>query len=284
MRLAKRGQLSKSELYSRMLTASKVFQTIGVSEAQAFAKFVATDEGRELFQIHGSLPGRDYEPSWQNPVTKHAGGSTWDDLVKAVSKSQNISYSRAVDECLKTPEGKVAFNMQRRHEKIHASGYTVADMQMDDAIAKAQDANSVPGISYPSEYEVAVNNTLRNNPTLTRSQAHDHVRTTRPDLWDAFSKLGGTGKQLPRSHIPQPGEENPQAATSMRNDPYPGPQWRSAHSGSPPNTPARTPERMSNEPQIKWFDRQAPRARDWYVNYLAKYMSPDRAVDVLKRW
>jgi hypothetical protein len=277
MRFAKKGVLSKSELYSRMLEASKVFQTVGVSEAQAFTKFIATDEGAELFRIYGSLTGPDYKPAWQAPVNKNAGdGSPWDRLVRAVSKSQNISYSKAVDECLKTEEGRAAFSAQRRFEKIHAAGYTVADMEMSDQIDQLiEKRRGDPVNPLPSDYEVACNNIRRNYPHLSESEVHDEARKANPEAWEQHktTKLG-TGKPLPRQAVGEQYAENegkPPEATSQRSPTPRPPLWQSDHSGNRPgNTPARTPYRPDVEPSIKGFwDRQSPVAKSDYVRIIS---------------
>jgi hypothetical protein len=280
--LAKRGQLSKSEIYSRMLEASKVFQTVGVSEAGAFAQFCKTAEGIELLAIEKSLPGPD-AASWQAPVVRKEGeDSPWNNLVKAVSKSQNISYSRAVDAALSTPEGRAVFSEQKRHELINKSGCSVADIECFDRIEKAR-GNDAPASPYPSEYEQAVANTLRNNPTLSQSQAHDHVRTSRPDLWNAYSKLGGN--RLAHGH--QTSGIAPPEATSQRSPTPRDPMWQSDHSGNRPGTtPARQPLRPDNSPTIKggFWERQSPIAKSDYVRMLSRLakMSPATAESVLK--
>jgi hypothetical protein len=292
LRLAKSGQLSKREVYARMLAASKAFQTPGVSEHQAFAKFCNTDEGRELLRIEQSLPGHDAAPVWQAPVAKKDGdGSLWDRLVKAVAKSQNLTYSKAVDAVLSTEEGRIAFEAHRRMEKINAKvGFSEYHMEMEDKIADIQKARrrGDPVNTYPSEYEVAVRNIMQQYPHLTESQAHDEARKANPDAWENHkaTKLAG-GKPLPRGHVPQPGNEvYPQQPTSQRTPTPRPPMWQSDHSGSyGGNTPARTPYRPDVEPQIKgWWDRQTPRAQSDYIAMLAKlaHMSPESAENVLK--
>jgi hypothetical protein len=294
MNLAKRGRLNKAELYKRMLEASQVFRTVGVSEAQAFAKFCQTDEGIELLAIEKSLPGGDFAPQRETYVNKNAGdGSLWDRLVRATARSQGITYSKAVDVCLSTEEGREAFEMQRRFQKINAHvGFSDIHMEMEDKIADIQKARrrGDPVTPYPSEYETAVNNIRRNYPHLTESEAHDEARRQNPDAWEAHktTKLG-TGKPLPRQAVGEQYAENegdPPEATSQRTPTPRDPMWvgnqSHAYGG---NTPARTPYRPNVEPQIKgWWDRQSPNAQNDYVRILSKLarMSPASAESVLK--
>jgi hypothetical protein len=286
LRLAKRGSLSRAELYARMLAASKVFQTVGVSDAQAFAAFCNTDEGCQLLAIEKSLPGQDVAPAWQAPITKkESGGSLWDNLVNATAKSQNISYSKAVDVCLSTPEGKAIFRDQRRDELVNKSGCTFADLECFDRIEKAR-GDDVPGVSPPSDYEQAVNNLLQQHPYLTRSEAMDEARKANPQAWEehkAMDKLGG--RTLPHGH--QTSGVNPPSPTSQRESTPRPPMWQSDHSGNRPGTtPVRTPYSPSGEPRIKgWFERSTPTAQAWYVNELAKiaHLSRDSATQILKR-
>jgi hypothetical protein len=281
MRFAKKGVLSKSELYNRMLEAAKVFQTVGVSEAQAFTKFIATDEGAELFRIHGSLPGPDYKPAWQAPINKNAGdNSLWDRLVRATAKSQGITYSKAVDACLSTPEGRAVFDEQRRHELIHKSGFTVADMEcFTQAQALVEKRRGDPVNPLPSEYEVACNNIRQNYPHLTESEVHDEARKANPDAWEQHKtmKLGG-GKPLPRGHV-KPEPAYPTEPTSQRTPTPRPPQWQSDHSGNRPgNTPQRSPHRPDGSPQVKrsgpairgWWDSHTPAAQDDLVRIVSK--------------
>jgi hypothetical protein len=66
----------------------------------------------------------------------------------------------------------------------------------------------------------------------------------------AFITLLGGGGNLPRSHVPQSGDENPTAATSNRSAAIAAPQWQQTH-GSRPVTPEPQPERPSEQPTIK---------------------------------
>jgi hypothetical protein len=293
MRLAKRGTLSKAELYKRMLAASKVFQTVGVSEAQAFSKFCQTDEGRELLAIEKSLPGGDIAPQRPTYVNKNAGdGSLWDRLVRATAKSQGLTYSKAVDVCLSTEEGKVAFNEQRKHDLIHKSGFTKADMQCFEGAETIRKAagDDVPGTPHKHEFEVEVDRILQANPKMSRSKAMDAAAKSNPDAWADYKKLGG-GRQLPRQAVgtqsTQPGNEDyPEEPTSQRTPTPRPPQWVGNQSHNyPGNNPARSPFRPSGEPQIKGFwERQSPNARSDYVRMLRKNagMSEADALSVLE--
>jgi hypothetical protein len=271
LNLAKHGSLSRAELYARICTLAQSHRGPGTSQSQAFSRFITTPDGQELFKILQSLPGKDIEPTWQSPIAKR-DTSTWDRLVRAVAKSQGLSYSKAVDACLTTEEGRAAFSEQRRVEKIN-SGFMDLDMRREALIEKAQNDNRGVKSPYPHAFEVAVNDVLRAHPNFSRSEALDEARRTNPDAWADYKKLGGTGKPLPRSHVPQPGNEDyPEEPTSQRTPTPRPPMWQLDHSGSySGNTPARTPYRPDVEPKIKgWFERNTPNAQAWYINDMMK--------------
>jgi hypothetical protein len=289
MNLAKRGRLTRSELYTRMMEASAVFRTVGVSEAQAFSKFCQTDEGIELLAIEKSLPGGDFAPQREPYVNKNAGdGSLWDRLVRATAKSQGITYSKAVDVCLSTEEGREAFEAQRRFEKINAHvGFSDIHMEMEDKIADIQKARrrGDPVNPLPSEYKNAVANIRQNYPHLSESEAHDEARRQNPDAWGEH-KAKSKGRQLPRASGQREENDADVPTTSQRTPTPRDPMWvgnQSHNYGG--NTPARTPYRPNVEPSIKGFwDRQTPNAQSDYIRILSKLarMSPASAESVLK--
>jgi hypothetical protein len=287
MNLAKRGRLNKAELYTRMIEASKVFQTVGVSEAQAFAKFCQTDEGLQLLAIEKSLPGQ--EMPRQLPVDKNAGDSSlWDRLVKAVAKSQNLTVSKAIDTILSTPEGRDAFDATKRMEKLNANvGFSDIHMEMEDKIADIQKARrrGDPVNPYPSEYETAVNNIRRNYPHLSESEAHDEARKANPEAWEQHKTTKGKGRQLPRASGQREENDADVPMTSQRTPTDRSPQWTGNHASVTPTTPARTPYRPNVEPQIKgWFDRQPPNAQNDLVRIVRKGsgLSEEAALRVLE--
>jgi hypothetical protein len=102
---------------------------------QAFTKLVC-GEGRELFALCQSMPGRDVEVPWHPPAstTKSALGSDFDTLVRGILKSASCTYSTAIDAALSTEGSRYLFARQKRSEQIAKGAFTTADMQMLDGI------------------------------------------------------------------------------------------------------------------------------------------------------
>jgi hypothetical protein len=84
--------------------ARRHFLAPGVSPSQAFAKFVMTDEGKQLLAIQMAMPGRDIEP--EIPVAKSGGEDDWDRLVRLTKAAAGCTYSEAVDAALSTEGGR----------------------------------------------------------------------------------------------------------------------------------------------------------------------------------
>ena len=106
LQLAKRGgKFTRSELFHKMEgLARRHFLAPGVSPSQAFAKFVMTDEGKQLLAIQMAMPGRDIEP--EIPVAKSGGEDDWDRLVRLTKAAAGCTYSEAVDAALSTEGGR----------------------------------------------------------------------------------------------------------------------------------------------------------------------------------
>src|SRR5262249_17091131 len=81
-----------------------------------------------------------------------------------------------------------------------------------------------------------------------------NVRARNPDAWEEHKmrKLGGH-QRLPQGSCAAR-DEHPRAATSGRTEPSRAPQWHSAHSGSSPTTPVRTPEKPSDKAWVGLVD------------------------------
>jgi hypothetical protein len=255
--IAKAGKLSRSELYKRMESIAAERREPGQSTAQAFAKFINTEEGAELFRIQHSLPGRDTEPVWQAPVTKAAGADDWTNLVAVTKRAAGCSEAEAIRAALSTEAGRYAFAKTKRAQQIATGAFTVADMECLDGVAREQDQYQDLHKRAPkSDFEGMVDGVMQARPGLSWSQAASHVMSTHDgqEAWKDYKKLGGTGRRLPQAHVPQPGEEEPEEATSGRGQPSRKPQWRSDHSGSSPTTPARTPERLMENPTLKQWN------------------------------
>ena len=96
--LAKRGQFSRSQLYAQMQSLAEQQRQPGETTAQSFARFFCgTDEGRELFQIHKSMPGRDIEPGAIVAKSGTGSGDQWDDLIRALRKAYGYTEAQAIN-------------------------------------------------------------------------------------------------------------------------------------------------------------------------------------------
>jgi hypothetical protein len=261
--LAKRGQFSRSELYWRMQALADQQREPGQSQAQAFAKFVQ-GAGRELMQIHCSLSAAgsggvvgDYTAAPNSvPIAKSVVEDDWDRLIRVTKKAAGCSESEAIDAALSSEAGRYAFAKRKRSDQIATGQFTIADMRCLDGAAAEQDQyRELHKRDLKSDYEAKFDEAKQMYPHLSDSKVHDFVRARHPEAWEEHKKLNKLGGgQLPRSHVPQSGDEHPRAATSGRGEPSHAPQWHSDHSGSTPTTPARTPERLSDTPAIKILD------------------------------
>jgi hypothetical protein len=269
--LAKRGQISKSELFGQMQSIAEARRGPGESTAQSFVRFINTDEGAELFRRQKSMIGSDIAPQNTVPVVKFGGGGgEWGEFIAALKKrSPGVSENRLINEALSMPEGLRLFQATKRAQQISCdTGFTKADMDTLDAIAKEQNdwvdmRKGSPGVidtHVPSTYEALLDKVRAQYPYLSESKVHDYARARDPDAWQdhKLNKLGG--RQLPRGHVPQTGDEHPTAATSGRTPPSRAPQWQSDHSSSTPTTPAHAAEHPSDKPTIKMLDRLARNA------------------------
>jgi hypothetical protein len=249
LNLAKRGKFSRAEIYSGLCAMAEERREPGQSQHQSFAKFVS-GEGRELFQVCQSLPGRDVDTAWSLPVAKSAPND-WEGLVNNLMRLEKCSRGKAIDAALSSEAGRYLFKMQKRAEQVATGQYSHADMAaLDGADAQVETNADIHKRSSQHAFEAMVDDAMHKF-RLTRSAAMDHVRSTEDGLeaWESFKKLNGA--RLPQGHVPQSGDEHPTAATSGRTPPVRSPQWQSDHSGSTPTTPARTPERPSETPAVK---------------------------------
>jgi hypothetical protein len=256
--IAKRGGYTRAEAYAALSAIAEQRREPGQTEAQAFTKLISTPEGAALYQIQKSLPGRDIDPAWSSPIARSAP-STWDALVTAQQRLHKCSRGAAIDHALADEGGRFLFAMQKRDERVQTGQYTVADMQMLDAIDEQAQAADLHKRHEPRhEYEEELDKVRQLYPRLTESKVHDEARKRKPEAWEQYKKLNKLGGgHLPQAHgqREQAGDEHPAAATSGRTDPLWSPLWRSDHSSSRPVTPARAPERPSELPSIKrWSD------------------------------
>jgi hypothetical protein len=273
---AKAGKYSRSELYSNLMALAEQRREPGQSSAQAFSRFISTPEGRELYQLQKSLPGRDIEPD--SVVTKSdTGASEWSDLVRAMRKAYGYTEHQAINACLSTEAGRFCFSKVKRQQQIAADvGFTKADMTMLDQIAADHDselAKREPK-GLPSDYEVECNRVRQQYPNMKESDVHDHVRARNPEAWEEhkkLSKLGGRKLPQPQHQVEQAGDEDIEAPTSGRRQPKRPAQWRfdHAHSELPPEP---EPEHPSERPAVKIIVDASRHSG----------LSPERVVEIFK--
>jgi hypothetical protein len=273
LELAKHGgQFTRSQLFQKMEgLARRHFLAPGVSPSQAFAKFVMTDEGKQLLAIQMAMPGRDIEP--EIPVVKSGSEDDWDRLIRLTKAAAGCTTSQAVDAALSTEGGRYAFAKRKRSDRIATGEFSKADMQCLDAIAGEQElALEMRKRGSRTAYEDLFDEIKRTHPDLSDGKAHDYARQRDPEAWEEHKKLGKLGGGLPqaRGQRETSGEEPP-TATSGREGRTP-PQWRSRHSGSPPTTPEPKPERRSDSPTVKFVQQHLP---GW---------SAERCTELLKRF
>jgi len=152
--------------------------------------------------------------------------------------------------------------------------FTVADMACLDAAAGEQDSSREfhKAASYKTDYEAECDAIQRTHPDMKRSDVLDMARAKNPEAWREHrdgraQKLGPKKPSLPQSRgqHERSGEEPPKPTTG-RSGRTP-PQWHSEHSGSPPTTPQHAPERLSNNPVVKYMAERMPLDRAiWFYN------------------
>ena len=261
--LAKRaGNFTRSELFNKMYSlAQKHHLAPGVSPQQAFARFVMTDEGRELLAIQKSMDGRDIEPEKQ--VTKSGGEDDWDKLLRLTKNAAGCSYSEAIDAALSTEAGRYAFAKRKRADRIATRQFTVADMQCLDSIAGENElVLEMRKASSRSKYEDVFDKIKRAYPHLTDSQAHDFARQSDPQAWaDHKTQKLGSGGVMPqaRGQREVSGEEPPKPTTG-REGRAPA-QRQQTHGSRTPPGPNPVPEKMSDTPTVKVMARRLGRQR-----------------------
>jgi hypothetical protein len=288
--LAKRNQIGKAELFSRMQSIAEARRSPGESAAQSFVRFISTDEGAELFRIQKAMSGHDIESQTSAPVIKSGGGGgEWGDLITAVRKRTGLSENAAINQVLSTPEGLRLFQMAKRRQQISGdTGFTKADMQVLDDIAAEQHAWTDMRKGSPvaadvhtlSSYNELLDKARSMYPTMSESKLHDFVRARHPEAWEAhkLQKLGSGGLPRARGQRERSGEDPPTPTTGRGG--RTAPQWQSDHSGSPPTTPAHAAEHPSDTPTIKMLNNIARHAGMSRYE-LAKHLSSS---EVGRKW
>src|SRR5262249_3577106 len=148
------------------------------------------------------------------------------------------------------------------NDQIATGQFTVVDMACLDRAAGEQEGHHEfhkSASPYKTEYEAACDAVRREYPDLKEGEIHDVARARNPGAWAEHKdgtarKLGGNKGTLPQSRgqHERSGEAPPEPTTG-RTGRTP-PQWHSEHSGSPPTTAARAPERLPDAPTVKMLD------------------------------
>jgi hypothetical protein len=272
--LAERGKCSRAETYSALQALAEQHRQPGESTAQAFSKYVG-GEGRELFHICQSLPGREVDAA--APIAKSVPSGEWHNLVDICKRAhkrahphatESAANAAAVSAAMSTPEGMFLFRQQKRAEQVRSGLFTRLDMQvLDGAAAEQQHHADLHKRSGKSEYEDMVDKVRQAKPHLTESQAGNHVRSTQ-DGMEAWLK-----------HKGKPGMNG----LTMTEDPPRISQWHSPHAGSRYTPPAGTPRSASD---IRPGPDDAPALKAW-DSMKKKLMfdtgsTEERAVEILK--
>jgi hypothetical protein len=286
--LAKRGELSKSELYARMQSIAEERRGLGESTAQSFTRFIASDEGREMFAIQKAMTGRDIEPAPIAATVEKREDTGWDQLIRAMKRANpGMLTCTAINEALKTEGGRFAFAQAKRAQQIATGQFTQADMACLDQIAGDHDREMSKRDQHglKTDYEKECEDVQRMYPHMKASAVHDHVRSKNPELWAEHKKISKLGSHLgdlpqPRGQRERSGEEPPKA-TSGRSG-REGSQWESGHSHSDPTTPDREPGPEDQSPTVKALVRVMKRLgeRDWSPTSLKGF---EIVIDSLRR-
>ena len=221
-----------TETYDVMMKFARAQRRENESDAQAFSRFSQSPEGRELFAKHQSEQLADSLPYVTPTVSVEKSAPTlWGSLVASVQKIENCSLSKAIDICLKSPEGREVYDLHTHAERVKSGAWEPADLSYHDTrfradVAKAKNTTR-------SEYEDEVEQTLTRFPNMSRSDAMSRVQAMNPAAWLRFKEMmpdGGNPMDAPVSGKPAPRHETMQDSDfsgSRQNagrDVRPGPQ------------------------------------------------------------
>jgi hypothetical protein len=133
----------ETQAYNTLMKLAAELRGPDQSQAQAFAKAVATPEGMRLFKQHQDQQLGDSQ-SYVTPtvtVEKSAPANVWSSLVAAVQRIEKCSLSKAIDTCLASPEGREVYDLHTRNEMIKSGAYTPADMTYFDSAKEVRAYN-----------------------------------------------------------------------------------------------------------------------------------------------
>jgi hypothetical protein len=229
-----------TETYDVMMKFARAQRRENESDAQAFSRFSQSPEGRELFAKHQSEQLADSLPYVTPTVSVEKSAPTlWGSLVASVQKIENCSLSKAIDICLKSPEGREVYDLHTHAERVKSGAWEPADLSYHDTrfradVAKAKNTTR-------SEYEDLVEQTSAKFPNMSRSDVMERVRAMNPAAWLRFKEMmpdGGNPMDAPVSGKPAPRHEtmwdSPASGSrqSAGRDVRPGPQPVAASASS----------------------------------------------------
>jgi hypothetical protein len=222
----------QTEAYDVMMKFAREQRRENESDAQAFSRFSQSPEGRALLAKHQSEQLADSLPYVTPTVSVEKSAPTlWGSLVASVQKIENCSLSKAIDICLKSPEGREVYDLHTHAERVKSGAWEPADLSYHDTRFRA-DVTKAKSTTL-SEYERLVEETLTKFPQMTRSDAMSRVQAMNPKAWENFKLMmpdGGNPMDAPVSGRPAPAHEtmwdSPASGSrqSAGRDVRPGPQ------------------------------------------------------------
>jgi hypothetical protein len=182
----------ETQAYHSLMKLAAELRQPDESVAQSFAK-VSRTAGQKLFAEHQRQQLGSALSHVPAAVEKSAPPATvWSGLVSAVMRIEKCSYSKAVDLCLKTEEGRFAFKACNAAEL--AKNYGPADLAYYNAeVSKANNSIDLAKAAKPAAFMELVSQTRSKYPNMSMSDAMEHTRVQFPKIWEDWKKLGVPG-------------------------------------------------------------------------------------------
>jgi hypothetical protein len=266
--------------YNEMTKRANAQRRTGESDAQCFARYSATPEGRALMAKHQTEQLGDslsYLPTPQEfvPVNKASNNvANWTALVAGIKKIQGGSEMEAIEAALSTEEGRSAFELAKWSQR--AGDVSLNDIMFEGMISGEHAAiRAEKRARTKSRFEEIGDNIRRRDPTLTQSKAMDLARST-PDgkkAWDEWFKLGVPGN--PNNGMGQSSGRTPSMWTG-----------ESGASGANQRGPDFNVEQMDGPEAVRF--KSAADANKAWRGLIQKVMDatnlpPTRVVELLRR-
>ncbi len=213
---AKSGGLSKQDLFVVISDLAEAQRQRGESRDQAFSAFVTQNQdGIDLFAIQKGMPARDVAVEKPAPVAK-SGVDSWAGMIGGLQRSLGITFSKAVDMALQTPEGQKLFQ-KTRQEQV-AKGDETPRATIADAPAHA--ATDKPSNFSRARWRAAIEAWM-SACTCSEQEATDALCQTKAgkEMFDRFrtesgeaASGAGVGKRIAISKLasdPKPTDDDP---------------------------------------------------------------------------